>query len=256
MIQKIKPKWLAAVLALAAISGAEESSSPGASSGVPQITGTESGSTRTDASKAGEAGKLAEIRTIQGAVYSDCQVLRVETDALLIRHRNGMAKVSFFDLDTDLRKRYGFDPVAGMKKRRTDLEQQRERRWEQFWEREKWESEKKSRQELEDFQAKARREWMPITARVLRRTDRGAFVQASRITFVPTKTKSTLGFEIDGPPKKQLVPFKPDVIFIEATGIDGEFWQGYLDPVTRESISNGHDESIPVHRAVAHSESP
>ncbi|MDF1815203.1 MAG: hypothetical protein P1V20_23585 [Verrucomicrobiales bacterium] len=198
----------------------------------------------------------SEFTTKKGVTLTNCKVKRVETDALIVEHDDGIAKVSFFDVSKELQDKHGFDPVAAMDKYRRDLKVQRDLKWKRFWEGQEHESKMAAREQREKFLKTAKETWIPIEADIQQVKSGGAYVAASRITFVPTKTKSALGFEIDGPPRKKLVPFQPRVIFIEAPGITGKKWLGYLEPTAHGTTNHpqGIGNDIPMYRAVARTE--
>ena len=55
------------------------------------------------------------LRTQRGKVYHDCEVLSHDAFGLMIRHRDGAARLSFGDLTKDVQKRYKYDPAAARK---------------------------------------------------------------------------------------------------------------------------------------------
>ncbi len=50
------------------------------------------------------------LRTRQGKVYFAIEVVQVDPNGLLFRHRNGTGKVLFTDLSSELQTHYGYDP--------------------------------------------------------------------------------------------------------------------------------------------------
>ncbi len=198
------------------------------------------------------------LETKNGLILHDCKLKRVESDALIIEHQNGVARVLLFDLDETFHSRYGFDPVAAMEKYKIDQKIQREVKWQRFWEAQQYResvAEQEDRAKLLEY---AKTHWTPVEASVRKVTKDGIFVSAKRITFIPTKAKSTLGFEIDGPLRKTLVPMDPDVIFIKNTNIEHSRWEGYIEtfPTGTTSLSSyqGKESQVPSYRAVARSE--
>ncbi|MCB1230005.1 MAG: hypothetical protein KDN19_07060 [Verrucomicrobiae bacterium] len=174
-----------------------------------------------------------------GTVYQDCKVIRAEPSALLVRHRGGMARLSFFDLPESVQQEWGFDPFAAMEHYKAENERERALRWKLFWERQEYESEQARIAAEEKLRDTAEREWIPVEGVVISRIEGGAAIVArcSRVTFQKTKTKSTLGFEIDGPPKRVLVPFAEKAVILHiAVPADhlppaGGKWRGYVDPI-------------------------
>ena len=55
-------------------------------------------------------GHAGDVSTIQGSVYSNATVLRVEPDGLNIRHSSGIAKVFFWELPREVAAKYGYRP--------------------------------------------------------------------------------------------------------------------------------------------------
>lgn len=193
------------------------------------------------------------LTTVQGKKYYDCTVKRVDVDGLFIEHRDGLGKVSFFDLDESIQNQFEFDPIAGIKRYQESLKRKRDLKWQRFWTEEKEEAEAAARAEREQFLAIVRETWLPVEARMVRRGENGAFVRASQIVWEPTKTRSKLGFEVDGPPRKKLVRINPGVIFIETEDIKTGLWTGYIepDPVGYTSQSGDGLANTPIYRAVS-----
>lgn len=193
------------------------------------------------------------LTTVDGKKYYDCTVKRVEVDGLFIEHRDGIGKVSFFDLDESIQNQFEFDPIAGIKKYQENLKVKRELKWQRFWTEEKEEAEAAARAEREQFLAIVKDTWVPVEARMVRRSEKGAFVRASQIVWEPTKTRSKLGFEVDGPPRKKLVRINPGVIFIETEDIQTGLWTGYIepDPIGYTTQSGKGVAITPIYRAVS-----
>lgn len=195
----------------------------------------------------------SELTTKKGVTYRKCKLKRIETDSVLIEHEGGIARVSFFDLDEKFQRKHNFDPIAAMERYKIQQKIQKDVKWKRFWEAQKYRAAVAEEETREKLLETARATWEPVEARVFRSTDDGAFVAASKIAFVPTKATSTLGFEIDGPLRKTLVPMKPNVIFIEGAGIRGGKWEGYLEPFPRgtRTYSSGDKNEVPSYRGVA-----
>jgi len=199
-----------------------------------------------------------KLETKKGLVLHDCKLKRVESDALIIEHRDGVARVLLFDLDETFQSQYGFDPVAAMEKYKIDQKVQREQKWQRFWEAQQYRETVAQQEERQKLLEQAKTSWTPVEATVKKVTKDGIFVSAKRITFIPTKTKSTLGFEIDGPLRKTLVPMDPDVIFIRNTNTNHGRWEGYVEtfPSGTATLSSyqGKESQVPSFRAIARSE--
>lgn len=193
------------------------------------------------------------LTTVHGKTYYDCTVKRVDVDGLFIEHRDGLGKVSFFDLDESIQNQFEFDPIAGIKKYQEKLKRNRELKWRRFWAEEREEAETAKRAEREQFLAIVKETWVPVEARMVRRSEKGAFVRASQIVWEPTKTRSKLGFEVDGPSRKKLVRINPGVIFIRTEDIKTGLWTGYIepDPVGYTSYSGDGVANTPIYRAVS-----
>lgn len=172
-----------------------------------------------------------------GTVYRDCRVVKIEHDGLLVAHAGGMAKLSFFDLPESVQVEWGFDPFRAMAFYRENVEKERALRWRLFWERQHFESEQAKLEDSDRLWQKARREWVPVEAEVIQVVGEGRFLaRCKRVTFQATKTKSTLGFIVDGPPKRVLVPLpgSPMILKLSVEGARtpsrGTTWRGFVHP--------------------------
>lgn len=78
------------------------------------------------------AGQLPalDITTKAGTTYTDCEVTKVESDKILVRHSGGLARISFEQLPSDLQIKYGYDAVkvAEQKKRMEEAAAAEQRR--------------------------------------------------------------------------------------------------------------------------------
>lgn len=180
-----------------------------------------------------------EIVMKDGRVYRGCEVLRREPDALHVKHQSGVARLSFFDLPESIQREHGFDPVVAMRHARAEMDRQRDLKWKLFWERQNYESEQARVAEYEAIAREAAREWVPVEATILRRLGPDAVLASCRrITFEKTTTKSTLGFTVEGPPRRVLVDFGDGPIalrFAVPPGTvpgRGGVWQVYVYPVS------------------------
>lgn len=174
-----------------------------------------------------------ELIMKDGRVLRNGIVTRVEPDALLIRHDGGIARVSLFELSPVIQARYNFDPVTALKVYQKNLDADRDRRKTQLLEAEKHRAAVEKAQAEREALMLARTEWVPVEATVLKVTEAGALISAKRITMVPTKVRSTLGFLNDGPPERVLVPFSPAAVLLKSpspTLKRGDLWKGYLNP--------------------------
>ncbi len=70
-----------------------------------------------------------DLQTMQGKVYHQCRIVKIEADGLLFRHANGAGKVLFKDLTKPLRDHFGYDPEkarAHEEKVKAEAQKQRE----------------------------------------------------------------------------------------------------------------------------------
>lgn len=202
-----------------------------------------------------------ELVTRDGSVYRECRVVRAEPDALLVEHTEGMARLSFFDLPERVQGEWGFDPFKAMEHFKAEKERERTLRWRLFWERQQHESEQAREADEERLRRLAAREWVPVEARILGRTADGESLVAicHRITFQPTKARSTLGSVIDGPPKRVLQAFAESPVVLrlavatENPPLAGDKWKGYLEPQSDSTSTyrlQGQLHQAAVHAAV------
>lgn len=200
-----------------------------------------------------------ELKLKNGKTYLDCRVVRIEPDALLVQHRGGMARLSLFEMPEAIQKAHGFDPFAAMEHARAEMDRQRELRWKLFWEKQEYESGQARVAEQEAILREAAREWVPVEATILRRLDDGVVLASCRrVAFEKTKTKSTLGFVIDGPPRRVLVDFGDGplalrfAVPIGDTPASGSVWKGYVHPVSQGAMDftlRGTRQSAAAHLA-------
>lgn len=64
---------------------------------------------------AGSGGGSQVLRTLDGREFQVTEVVKVDPNGLLFRHRRGIAKVTFKQLDEDTRKEFGYDPAKSEK---------------------------------------------------------------------------------------------------------------------------------------------
>lgn len=165
--------------------------------------------------------------------------MRVEPDALVVRHAGGMARVSLFDLGPELQARYDFDPVIALKQYEADLAIQREKEKTAVLETEKRRAAAIRAEAAREQLELAKNEWVPVEAEVLAIRDEGALLRASRIVLVPTQVRSTLGFLNPGPPKRVLEPFSGRAVLLidpPAELKPGDRWKGYLNPLAERFL--------------------
>jgi len=207
------------------------------------------------------APDFAKLSTKEGKVYKDCFVTRVEVDAITIRHSRGMARISLFSLSKELQDRYNFDPIAASRKADADEKIQRKTHWKLFWKKQKYEAAAAQKLAAAKLYQTAKQSWYPVEASIVKFKDSGAYVRARRILFLPTKVKSTLGFTVDGPPRRSTVPMSSGLIFIQnpfgkITALPGRKWKGYVESFPSgqaPNLSSGK-EPVPRHRALPNNE--
>lgn len=66
-----------------------------------------------------------QIRTINGTVYEDAVVTRMEPDGIVVQHKFGIVKISFAELGDEYKKRFRYDESAAQKFAAADAENQR-----------------------------------------------------------------------------------------------------------------------------------
>ena len=202
------------------------------------------------------ADEYPELVTRKGATFRKVTIMRVDADALLVRHEGGMARVSLFDLGPELQARYDFDPVEALKRYRADLAVQREQRQTAVLETEKRRAAAIRAEAQREQLEVAKTEWTPVEAEVIKIQDEGALLRAKRIILVPTQVRSTLGFLNPGPPNRVLEPFYGlPILLLDPPGTmrRGDKWKGYLNPLAeRFVIDQGTGlPTIPAHLGVS-----
>ena len=114
-------------------------------------------------------------------------------------------------------------------------------------------AEKAQEKRQKEFEEKVLRDWTPVIATIKSISPTGSIAYCKRIAFKPTKTRSTLGSVIDGPPEKVTIPLKNNPVFLKdftkhTHGIStGESWELYIWPTER---TENDPEGISVYQAV------
>ncbi|MDF1824368.1 MAG: hypothetical protein P1U68_06985 [Verrucomicrobiales bacterium] len=202
-----------------------------------------------------ESPDYAAIETKSGRTYFDCFVKSSDAEGIVIQHRDGMARLSLFDLTPEMQAKFNFDPVIAMKTYRDNEARNRELRKQRLLEAAKLQAEAERRATMEEMQAIAQEEWTPIEADIVKITGDGAYARVKQISFLPTTQTSTLGFETPGPPKRVTRSYGTGLIFLQSAGHPFTFdekWKGYLDPVSirlTSDLATG-EKTVPVHLAV------
>lgn len=56
-----------------------------------------------------------DIKTLTGQTYQDAIITRQDPASITITHKNGVSRILFQELPSDLQKKYGYDPEAEQK---------------------------------------------------------------------------------------------------------------------------------------------
>jgi hypothetical protein len=201
------------------------------------------------------AVSYTELKTRDGKVFHDCKVVRTEPDALVVEHRGGVARLSLFDLPEAVQQAHGFDPFAAMEFYKARADWQQDLKWKLFWEKQAHEADQAKAADLEAMLRTAEAEWVPVEATVIQRLGDGAVLaRCRRVVFERTRAKSTLGFDIEGPPRRKLVDFGDGAIVLRmvAPVEIGADWKGYVNPVSDGAHAftyRGVPQSASAHRA-------
>lgn len=197
----------------------------------------------------------SHLITKDGREYFECFVRKSDQEGLLITHRKGMAKISFFDLSPEIRDKYDFDPIAAMRMHRELREADRLLRKQRVLEAEKIRADQALEKALAEMQVLAESEWIPVEARILSTEGDFAFARVKKVVFHPTTRISPLGFENPGPPKRVTQLLGEGAYFLRSLGPKfkrGSTWKGYMEPfASGERAHPGKPgNSVPVHLAV------
>jgi hypothetical protein len=65
--------------------------------------------------------KLGNIVTLDGKTYTNCQLLKVNADGIVVNHTDGITKILFDAMPPELQQTFGFDPHAGSELSPTQL---------------------------------------------------------------------------------------------------------------------------------------
>lgn len=217
-----------------------------------------SGGSLVQGEEAAESPKFkpdyAHLVTKDGTEYFDCFVKKSDAEGLLIEHRNGVAKVLFFDLNPEIRDQYDFDPIEAMRVYRETREADRAIRKQRLLEAEKYRAQLAREAAVKELQLVAEKEWIPVEARIISVEDDIAYATVKKVVFKPTTVISSLGFENPGPPERTTEPFGDEAFYLRSPGPEFErgTWEGYLEPFPtgQKPHPSKKDKSVPVHLAV------
>ncbi len=190
-----------------------------------------------EASDAEATSVPARIETLDQRYFDDCELVREEPDALLIRHRKGIARLSFSILSTTLRETFNYDPDEAYKAACAHYEKERRLQKWKFREEETVRAMRKL--EIESEIIKSR--WIPAEATVIRTAENGIYVSAMRIIRNDRSGKI-------------LKPFGPACLFLPEKSTHlrpGSLWKGYICPSPDDTVLdlNGEMFTVPFHQA-------
>ncbi len=66
-----------------------------------------------------------EIVTERGKTFRDCELIEADGHGLTFRHRDGMAKIGYGDMNHQMQKEFGYDPEVAKQERRDRVEKMR-----------------------------------------------------------------------------------------------------------------------------------
>ncbi len=204
---------------------------------------------------------FGELKTQHGEVFVNVTVKRIESNALVIQHRDGMARVSLFELSPSIQEKYQFDPIAAMKADLARKAEEKERLAVLLLENSRRQAALETARAESELIQMAKAEWVPVEATVIGIENGSVIVEAKSITLVPTQARSTLGFLKEGPPKRVLERFGRGPLLLDEVVSParsdnlkvGDIWRGYLNPIPEKQIPNPKFGTYhyPVHRGVA-----
>lgn len=179
-----------------------------------------------------------QIETLDQRSFDDCQLIRAEPDALLIRHKKGIARLSFSILDDTLKETFHYDPVKAYKASYAHYEKERHLQKWKFSEEEAVRTMRKHEILTEVIKST----WVPAEATVLRATDEGIYVAAMQIMQ-------------NNDSGKILKRFGPSCLFLPENSLNlrpGSLWMGYICPCPDDTVLdlNGEMFTVPFHKAI------
>jgi 3-oxoacyl-ACP reductase-like protein len=80
-----------------------------AATGTTTTTNDASATPPADAAADDFTTHLGTITTLDGKTYQSCQLIKIDADGITINHADGVTKITFAMLPTDLQKKFGFD---------------------------------------------------------------------------------------------------------------------------------------------------
>jgi len=212
----------------------------------------------TATAKTGAAFDFESLATLDGKIYRQAIVRKVEPDSLLVEHAGGLARVSLFDLTEEIQQRYHFDHDQAMAHYKQREAEQRALRKQLFFERIRQDAEAEAEARQEALENTVAADWIPVRASIVSLHGDDALARVDRIILRPTRTINAFGSEsLPGAPEKHYVPIAsvPVVLKGIAAGADqsifGEFWNGYVWPDGEVALDpNFPEEKTPVYRAM------
>jgi|TARA_B110000305_G_C19401202_1_gene620257 hypothetical protein len=178
------------------------------------------------------------IKTLDQREFKECQLIRAEPDALLIRHKKGIARLSFSVLNKTLKDAFRYNPDEAYKAAYAHYE--KERHLEKWKLREEEIVRAMRKHEIITEVIKTTR--IAAEATVLRATDDGIYVAAMQIC------------QNDGC-GKILKPFGPGCLFLPENSRHlrpGSLWKGYICPPPDYTVLDLYGEmfTVPFHKAL------
>lgn len=188
--------------------------------------------------------------------YDNVSVLEVQPDSLIIQHRNGVARVSLFDLSDEIRRNYGFDHDKAMAHYKKRDAEQRVLRKKLFYDRIKFEAEQEKIARQQNFVVEDNPDWIHVRAKILSIDGNHAMAKLERIVMrAAPRRKTALGGEaLPDPPIATYTPLSPRPVLlseVKNTGkaiIVGQFWIGYVHRSAQNEIKDGVKPKFPVYK--------
>jgi len=212
-----------------------------------------------DATTSGETGiDYERLATTDGEVYFNVKIRKIEPDSLIVEHRNGAARISFFDLPDEIRDSYGFDADRAMAHYKARDERLRALRKQQFHEKLLADAKLAEAAKLEAHENDVRQNWIPARARIIEVGPAGALAYVERITMERQPTKTALGGEgLPGPPKASYSRLSRSPVILKGLQKNGRgsvkagsVWTGYVIRDPHDATLDQRKEDAPlVYRA-------
>ncbi|MDF1739429.1 MAG: hypothetical protein P1U86_09745 [Verrucomicrobiales bacterium] len=192
----------------------------------------------TEAGAAEPASLPTRIETLDQRRFDDCELVRAEPDALLIRHSKGIARLSFTILNSSLQEAFNYNPDEAYKSAYANYEKEQQLRKWKFRE----EETVRAMRKMEVLSETIKSTWIPVEATVIRSTNRGIYV-------------APLEIACNAPSGRILRPFGAGLLFLPENSLDlrpGSLWMGYICPRPDDTVLdlNGEMFTVPFHQAI------